>query len=435
MAFYIDAGLIQTAQVRDDGRIDFYGRCAKVGAMDYYEWRDAKLVKIPRNVPASTLFDAASLRTIEHADLLNLHTTDKFSSPDNRDQVIGFTGTMALPEVDKGFLGIFGSIVTRDGIDAYNAGRRELSPEYLCDIVMVDGVETQINRKYKGVAIVDEARGGHDVKIKDSALPAGWSYSDRGWLDDKEIRQLWLADASPQNLELINRALGTMPKSPPITLPKEIKMTTTKLKIGSHTIEVQDAHSREADNLAAEFASLGQQAKDAAAKLADAEAKLKEMSDAAAANLVLKDKVAELEKVIADHGANLEKEVNQRLVDLSAAGKDCAVFERAFNGTSGKLIATAKDALTKGDIAAYKSAIEAQYKAPAGAYMGLAMAAFESYGKDAAAAAMAPVPTFNLSQMSELGGGAAMSASLTSFTPGLFNNGLVPDDEAHNWRA
>jgi Uncharacterized protein conserved in bacteria (DUF2213) len=436
MKYYIDAGLVHTAQIADDGRIHFYGRCAKVGTMDYYEWRDAKLAKITRNVPAATLYDPASLKTLEHTYLLNGHTVDEFASPDNLSQVIGHTGSVALPELGTGFLGFLGSITTRDGIDAYNAGDQEISPEYLCDLKLVDGVETQFNRRYKGVSFVPEARGGAGMRIKDSAENPNQIYVDRSWMDDKSLRQLWLADASPQTAELIGRMLGTMPKSAPIVLPSKIKMST-KFKIGTHSIEVEDSTSKDADALSAEFSRLEQTSKDAAAKLADAEAKNAVLAETTAANTVLKDKITELEAKIATFDSTIDAAVSQRMSDLVAANKDCAVFEKAFAAIpGGKSIVAAKDALNKGDIASYKKAIEAEYKAPAGAYVGFAIQATELYGKDAATADAAMIPNFNLqnSQLSEMyGGGTATASSLANFTPGQFANALAPEDP-NVWR-
>jgi hypothetical protein len=433
MKQYIDFGLIKTAQKRDDGSIDFYGRVARVGQMPYFE-KDAsgKYQRIMRNVSRDTLFDNASIQTIKLLPITNGHTVDAWPNPDNfKETAIGMTGTLVVAGLDGDFLGVVGSIKSRDGIASYEAGIRELSPGYECSIAdNSDGTQDQLNRRYRELALVPQGRGGADVRIKDSAVFASF---DPEYFS-AEVRQLWLADGQGLGEQEINNLMLHGSLSPPkiivpsiVNLPSK-DMTTIAAKIGTKTLSVTPESVQDAAQIDIEL-------KDTAAKLAAAEQKLKDAGAIAAENAVLKDKVTELEEKANRWESALATAVKDQLAGLAAAQNEVKLFDAAQKDTK-----AAKACLLAGDLKGYQDAIVACYGKDAAdrgiTYNGLLVVAKDQYGDIVAKQKDMPmVPSFTIEpQLNELMGGSGMVANLMA--PGnLYQmaNGIPADSPENGW--
>jgi hypothetical protein len=161
-------------RIRRDDVTGFLAGCApiaKVGVMSYLMADGTVLNEL---VPAETLFDEDSMATLKLKPVTNQHPSDKKVNSENASyEQVGYTGESITKE-DEVFLATNMVITDQWAIDAIlEDGREELSPGYEAELVFqkgeFEGIQydaIQVARRYNHVAIVDNARGGTEIRMK-----------------------------------------------------------------------------------------------------------------------------------------------------------------------------------------------------------------------------------------------------------------------------
>jgi hypothetical protein len=167
------APLLGQPHVRADGTLLVEGFAAKAGVMEY-RTRDGKVFR--ELVPEETL--RASAHGLGRATV-TLHHPDGDVTPENvGDLGVGDTDGEVRVE-DGGYVRVRLAVRRSDAIRSIRSGKTvELSPGYLVRLDPTPGEHpvhgrydaVQVERRYNHLALVDVARGGHDVRLRaDSA--------------------------------------------------------------------------------------------------------------------------------------------------------------------------------------------------------------------------------------------------------------------------
>lgn len=176
MFYLTDRVLIDTIQDAGD-RLAVNARVARGGNVQEYLGRemgitDRDIVRVYR--PMDEVFDKASVETFPHKFVTLDHP--KGQAQYDRDAV-GWIGDEVMR--DGEFIRVPMTIAHRKAVDAVKAGKRELSVGYSCDVVFESGT-TPNGEAYDArmtkivvdhVAIVDQARGGTELRIGDWRAP------------------------------------------------------------------------------------------------------------------------------------------------------------------------------------------------------------------------------------------------------------------------
>jgi len=141
---------------------------AKVGIMSYLMADGSVLREL---VPAETLFDEDSMASLRLKPVTDSHPSERQVNSDNAGITqVGYTGEIIAQ--DGHFLTSNMVITDQRAIDSVNGGKQELSPGYQAELVFQKGTfngdkydAIQIGRKYNHLAIVDNARGGADIRL------------------------------------------------------------------------------------------------------------------------------------------------------------------------------------------------------------------------------------------------------------------------------
>jgi len=257
---------------------------------------DMTVVRVYR--PPEEVFADASLQSFTHAPITNDHPKDMVTAENWKDLAIGEVSTAAKKDGEWVHL----PLILKDAaaIAAVEAGKRELSAGYLCELDWTSGVTPdgqpfdaqQRNIKINHLALVDRARAGSQARIGDGA---NWGPAP-------------LSDATPE-------------KEPPMTLK---------------TVTVDGIPVEVTDQGATVIATLQQRLADAAKKASDTEA-----AHAAA--------IADLNKQLATKDAEID-DLKGKVLDQAAIDK--LVADRANLVTlAGKIAKDVKtDGLTDADI-------------------------------------------------------------------------------------
>lgn len=141
---------------------------AKVGVMTYL-MADGSILR--EFVPPETLFNKSSMDSLKLKPVTNSHPAERRVTSDNAGyRQVGFVGETV--EQDSDYLCC--NMVITDGstISEIESGKQELSPGYETELLMQKGVYNgqeydgiQTARKYNHVAVVDNARGGTDIRM------------------------------------------------------------------------------------------------------------------------------------------------------------------------------------------------------------------------------------------------------------------------------
>jgi hypothetical protein len=406
MPIVFDYAAIRSAVTRPDGSIGFYARVA-IADRDYkYLEPDGAIRK--ERISRKDLFDAASADSLRFLTVTNDHTDRESPNPDNYQAVsAGMTGEFITAGLDGHFLGVTASIKRRDAIEAFKAGKVEVSPGYQRDLYQQkaphladDGVLYQRNRKYFELALVDQARGGHDIRIKDGL--ADCSVFDPSQIDD-DLKKLWLKDdgldqAAIDRL-LIHRTLSPPPIYLPTTTPQNMAV---KFKIGNRELLIDESSVSDASDLKAEHQQL-------LAEKAAAATTQKDSFDIKAELAVTKTKLEEAQAALVAIKDSAAKMVQAEIASISRATQEIKLFSSAKN------IKDAAELLGKGDMSGYRAAIVSNYYPTenqdaadiAQQYQSLAIAFAASQKQD---------PTNNRDMNALLGAGSPGGTARTAFT-------------------
>lgn len=152
----------------DDGFLRGTAAVAKVGVLAY-RLNDGTVRK--ELVPAETLFAQDSMDSLKLKPITDEHPPEKMlTSSSVKLRHVGTTGENITREDDF----LVSSLVVMDSGAIVNAekGRQQLSPGYRCELRMDEGEfkgehydAIQVKRTYNHLALVDNARGGSDLKL------------------------------------------------------------------------------------------------------------------------------------------------------------------------------------------------------------------------------------------------------------------------------
>lgn len=152
----------------DEGYLRGEAPVAKVGIMKYV-MSDGSIIS--ELVPAETLFNEDSMKSLELKPITNAHPKEILLDRQTvKRRKVGSTGELVKKDADYLVTSLI--ITDDDGVSAVEDGRQELSPGYICSLLMQPGTfegvkydAIQIERRYNHVAICDKARGGSDIRL------------------------------------------------------------------------------------------------------------------------------------------------------------------------------------------------------------------------------------------------------------------------------
>lgn len=172
---FIDAVTISGTRIRDDGYMVADARVARIGVQEYTgaELGRPDMVAVRVLRPEGEVFSADSLASFAHRPITEDHrgtvTADNWKS-----LAVGQTDGQVVRDGD--FVRVPLMIADRSAIEKIQAGKRELSAGYSCDLqweggLTEDGIAydaVQTNIRINHIAIVDRARAGRSCRVGDN---------------------------------------------------------------------------------------------------------------------------------------------------------------------------------------------------------------------------------------------------------------------------
>jgi len=345
----LDYGLVKTAKRLADGSIAFYGRVAIANRPYKYVNHDGSIRT--EIITREDLFDKDSIDTLKIQTITHPHAPEELTPDNYNDYVVGSTGNLVVAGVDGDYLGVVGCLKSRRAIDAFDRGVRELSPGYTRSVLKDGNNLYQKDRSYFELSLVDRARGGQDIKIKDSLDFINKSIFCADQIDE-DLINLWSKDDGLQN-DAIDRLLTYGNLSPPLPVQLNIvsdknslKQTfMQKVKIGDSVLLVDDTCADQAIELSAEFALLKTKAETVEKTITDS-------IDDKAKISALEIKTQDLAQKLTDAAANKKAELVSEVNKLQTAANEIKIFAAA-----GHNVETAKKALDSYDVESYQQSI------------------------------------------------------------------------------
>lgn len=336
----LDYGLIQSARKNPDGSISAYMRVASADRPMRYLNLDGS--SRYESITRDQLFKKGSIETLKMQVLTLDHPEDDVTPDNYYLHAAGSVGSLIA--FDGDYLGVVAAIRSRDAIAAYDAGIRQVSPGYNRKLATTDrdGYFQQLDRDYNHLAIVPLARGGGDIRIKDSLGGGDLVVFDYSQID-YDLVQLWQRSTDAQDLA-INRLLtsGELdPKPIDITQFIEKPMTIATITIGNKALQVDSASVDDASKIAAAYDAISSKAEKAdklLAKLQDAEVQI----------VGLKNQIADSAK----DSANFDSKLAGALKEIASAKQQMQMF--AAKGIDTKVASACLDAC---DLGGYKTAV------------------------------------------------------------------------------
>jgi hypothetical protein len=159
--------MLRAPEVRPDGALLVTGIAAREGVLIY---RDAAGGERRELVTADTLTSSAP--TLGRAPVTLLHPREDVSPKNAKELVVGDVDGRVV--FDNGYVSVTMAVRRDDAIAAIRGGVRELSPGYRVRLDATPGVHpvhgrydaVQVAREVNHLAIVPQARGGSDVRLR-----------------------------------------------------------------------------------------------------------------------------------------------------------------------------------------------------------------------------------------------------------------------------
>jgi hypothetical protein len=233
---FVDAVAVAGTRRRDDGYLVADARVARTGIQLYAGWEvgkpDKAVVRVYR--PDAEVFSRDAMASFAHRPVTNDHPDQPVTADNWKEVAVGHTADEVAR--DGAMLRVPLMIADAAAIKDIEAGKRELSAGYSCDLAFEDGVtpegETydaiQKNIRANHVAIVQRGRAGSQARIGDAG---NWG-------------------ASPVNIQTADE------RTPPMDLRKVL--------VDGLQVETTDAGAQAIEKLMKDLAS-------SAVKLTDAE--------------------------------------------------------------------------------------------------------------------------------------------------------------------
>lgn len=176
VSFVDRAEVLNDGHQTADGYLAFDAKVARVGV---YEYMGAEIgrpelgvVKVYR--PPESVFHTDAMRTFAHKPITDDHPSVEVKADNWRDHARGWTGAQVARDGD--FLRVEMILADASVIDAYKAGKVELSPGYRAELTekagrLDDGTTYDFVMgppRGNHIAVVDRARGGTSCRLGDS---------------------------------------------------------------------------------------------------------------------------------------------------------------------------------------------------------------------------------------------------------------------------
>ena len=316
-----DAALLDSEKTRivDGGYLVCVAKSVRTGIQDYLgsevDKPEMKVVRVYR--PPSEVFSKDSLQSFSHAPITDDHPSVMVTADNWADLAKGEVSTAAKQEGEWVSL----PLILKDSrlISDVQAGKRQLSAGYLCELDWTPGVTpsgeaydaVQTNIRINHLAVVDRARAGDGASIRDSG--AG----------------VW--GASPLTSKLDNQGGSLMTGT-----------VLQKVMIDGLTIETTDQGAQAINKLQ-------NQLKDAGAALAKADSDLSEEKKEKMKALAKKDEeIADLKSKVLDDAAldaaatargDLVAKAKAVCADVKTDGVSSAVIKKTVVDTMDSAIA------------------------------------------------------------------------------------------------
>lgn len=257
MEFFDTMTLDTTPRLTADGYLVATAKVARSGIQEYLPQELGTTGSRPLRLyrPADEVFSSATLQTFAHRPMTNGHPKESVTAKNWRKLAVGYTGDTVAKDGD--FIRVPLTLMDGAVIADYQAGKRELSAGYSADIDWTPGI-TDGGEKYDAVmrnirnnhiALVDSARAGHGARIGDTGTPSP-AGGDGGHLmaDTRKVVVDGLTiETTEQGAQVIERQT------------KALADAAAKLK------EVTDAKDKDLAKRDAEIADLKKKVMDAAA--------------------------------------------------------------------------------------------------------------------------------------------------------------------------
>lgn len=162
-----------------DGYLTATAKIARTGIQEYRGDElgrdDMEIVRVYR--PPDEVFDADAMKSMAHRPITDNHPDVPVSASTWRDLAVGQIGG-EIDGTDGKFISVPLVLMDAETISKVEAGKRELSVGYSCDIEWESGVTpdglpydaVQRTIRANHLAVVDAARGGPELKIGDTDM-------------------------------------------------------------------------------------------------------------------------------------------------------------------------------------------------------------------------------------------------------------------------
>lgn len=181
---------------------------ARTGIQDYAGREvgrpDLAVVHVYR--PPEEVFSDAYLASMAHVPVTDDHPSDAVTDANWRDLAHGYTGDPIRKDEEKGLVYVPLVFTDKGLIDKLEAGKREVSVGYTCELVWGDGVTpegtpyqaTQKNLSVNHVAVVNRGRAGSVCRVGDNWQP----------LDKEPVRPMKIVTYDAVPFEVADAALA-----------------------------------------------------------------------------------------------------------------------------------------------------------------------------------------------------------------------------------
>jgi hypothetical protein len=323
---FADAASLTGARMTRDGYLAADARFARTGVQDYLGVEigrfDMDRVRVWR--PESEVFSSDAMGSFAHRPVTNDHPADSVSAENWKKVAVGQTGGDIAR--DGGFVRIPMLLMDKATIDAVQAGKRELSAGYTCDLDWTAGVTPEgqpydaVQRNIRGnhIALVSAGRAGPQCRIGDAMRSEALLKKESREMSDTKLKTV-VVDGIP--IDATDQAAAV---------------------IESMKVKLADAAKTLSTTVCAHDAAIAAKDKELGAKDAEIAALKANQIDDAKIDALVAQRAAVVEKAkLVDKAAKTEGKsipdirraaVVARLGDASVAGKSDDYVEALFDG-------------------------------------------------------------------------------------------------------
>lgn len=217
-----DTVLFDGARLTRDGYLVGQAKIARTGIQHYTAAELGLADRSPGDIvrvyrPPEAVFDQQAMAGMAHRPVTNDHPAGSVTSKNWKQLAVGFVGG-DVAQQDQKFISVPLALMDQAAIDDWQAGKRELSVGYQCELTMKDGITpegdaydaVQSNIKPNHLALCWKARGGSDLHFGDNE-------GDRTMPDNVNTRAVVVDGISyqmtDQGAQLIDRLKGLLDTS------------------------------------------------------------------------------------------------------------------------------------------------------------------------------------------------------------------------------